>query len=184
MTKGKLEVIVGCMSSGKSEVMIHRLTRAKIARQIVQVFKPAVDTRTDEKTVASRSGASCDAVTVSGSKEILDKVDCGTQVVGIDEVHFFDEELPDVIKVLVIQGRRVIVAGLNTDFRGEPFGTVVPHLMAIADEVTSLKAVCKRCGGDAVRTQMLVEPPEDGSNVQVGGDESYEARCRKCHTVK
>ncbi len=182
--KGSIEVIVGCMSSGKSEELIRRLRRATIARQGTVVFKPARDVRTDKVTIASRDGKTHGAVTVSRAADIPALVDDGRCVVGIDEAQFFDAGIVAVANALVDRGIRVIIAGLDTDFRGEPFG-VVPHLMAVADSVTKLQAVCVRCGKPAIRSQLLVTPPSGdlSSPDFVGGDEKYEARCRDCHEV-
>lgn len=183
-TKGSIEVIVGCMSSGKSEELIRRLRRATIARQGTVVFKPAHDVRTDGRTIASRDGKTHGAVSVARAADIPALVGDGPCVVGIDEAQFFDAGIVAAVGVLVDRGIRVIVAGLDTDFRGEPFGAV-PHLMAVADSVTKLQAVCVRCGRPAVRSQLLVAPPSGdlGSPDFVGGDEKYEARCRDCHEV-
>jgi len=183
MAKGSLEVIVGCISSGKSEELIRRLKRAIIARQSVRMFKPLRDTRNNG--IESRDGRRLDAIDVHTSDEILEHVDAGVQVVAIDEAQFLDDGLVGVIRRLIEQGIRVVVAGLDVDFRGEPFG-IVPHLMAIADRVSKLAAVCVRCGKPAVRSQLLFTPPpgtDPDLPVIVGGDESYEARCRDCHTV-
>lgn len=181
--KGSIEVIVGCMSSGKSEELIRRLRRATIARQGTIVFKPAHDVRTDKVTIASRDGKTYGAVTVARAADIPGLVDDGHCVVGIDEAQFFDPGIVAVANALVDRGIRVIVAGLDTDFRGEPFG-VVPHLMAVADSVTKLQAVCVRCGQPAVRSQILIVPSADLASPDfVGGDEKYEARCRDCHEV-
>lgn len=183
MAKGSLEVIVGCISSGKSEELIRLLRRAMIARQSVRMFKPIRDTRNNG--IESRDGRRLDAIGVHSSEEVLQHVDAGVQVVGIDEAQFLDERLPEVVRRLVEQGIRVIIAGLDVDYRGEPFG-IVPHLMAVADRVSKLAAVCMCCGKPAVRSQLLITPPDgtdSGFPVIVGGDESYEARCRDCHSI-
>lgn len=183
--KGTLEVIVGCMSCGKSEELIRRIKRAIIAKQSVIVFKPALDSRTDEVTIASRDGKRCDAVAIDRPNEVMERMNGGHQVVGFDEVQFFGPELLPIINALLERGTRVIVSGLDTDFRGEPFG-IVAHLLAVADNVTKLTAVCMRCGGQATRSQRLIDgkpAPFDAPIVQVGGDELYEARCRSCHHV-
>ncbi len=181
MKKGTLEVIVGCMSSGKSEELIRRLRRAEIAKLRVALFKPRKDTRTDESTVASRDGRKYPAMAVTDPGEILAWVDreSFTGVVAIDEAQFFDPSILRVAEGLVDRGLRVIAAGLDTDFRGRPFEPV-PQLMAVADSVTKLTAVCVCCGAVAVRSQIKAAPPE-GEHIQVGGDELYEARCRDCH---
>jgi len=185
MKKGVLEAIVGCMSCGKSEELIRRVKRAIIAKQSVIVFKPALDNRTDEVTIASRDGKRCDAIAIDRPSEILERLNGDHQVVGFDEVQFFGPELLPVVNALLERGTRVIVSGLDTDFRGEPFG-IVPQLLALADSVTKLTAVCMRCGGIATRSQRLINgqpAPYDAPTILVGGDEAYEARCRDCHVV-
>jgi len=185
MEKGALEAIVGCMSCGKSEELIRRVKRAVIAKQSVIVFKPSRDARTDDVTIASRDGKRCDAVAIDQPREVLERLNGGHHVVGFDEAQFFGPDLVPVIDGLLDRGVRVIVSGLDTDFRGEPFG-IVPHLMAVADSVTKLQAVCMRCGGQATRSQRLIDgrpAPFDAPTIQVGGDELYEARCRTCHEV-
>ncbi len=182
--KGTIEVIVGCMSSGKSEELIRRMRRASIAKLGTIVFKPAHDIRTDALTIASRDGATHHAVSVERSADILECVRDEHRVVGIDEAQFFDEGIVRVAAALVDRGTRVIIVGLDTDYRGEPFGAL-PQLMAVADSVTKLQAVCMCCGAPANRTQITVTPPSQdlGSSEFVGGDEKYEARCRDCHDV-
>lgn len=181
--KGSIEVIVGCMSSGKSEELIRRLRRASIAKQGTVVFKPAHDVRTDAATIASRDGKTHGAVAVAKAADIPSLVTPEHRVVGLDEAQFFDEGIVAVANALVDRGLRVIVAGLDTDFRGLPFG-MVPHLLAIADSVTKLQAVCVRCGEPAIRSQITIAPPADLASPDfVGGDEKYEARCRDCHEV-
>ena len=181
--KGSIEVIVGCMSSGKSEELIRRLRRASIAKQGTIVFKPAHDVRTDNVTIASRDGKTHGAVTVARAADIPPLVTERHCVVGLDEAQFFDAGIVTVANALVDRGVRVIVAGLDTDFRGHPFGEV-PHLMAIADTVTKLQAVCMKCGKpSATRSQLLISLPSGdlASPDFIGGDEKYEARCRDCH---
>lgn len=188
--KGRLEVIVGCMSSGKSEAFIGRIKRVRYEKRKAVVFKPSRDVRTDEKTVASRDGRTHDAVSVASSSDILAKhlsLVESSDVIGIDEAQFFDtdQELIAVVNTLIETGKRVIVAGLDTDFRGEPF-EIVGRLMAIADSVSKLKAVCTECGRNAVRSQRLIDgkpAPYDAPRIQVGGDEQYQPRCRNCHSV-
>lgn len=188
MKKGRLEVIVGCMSSGKSEELIRRLRRAVIARKKVVVFKPRIDIRTDEMTIASRAGTKYEALAVDSGfpDEILSVVGHSYQVVGIEEIQFFHKSILRIINELIDRRVRVIVAGLDTDFRGEPFGCV-PELMAVADAVIKFKAVCVQCGSvNGIRTQRLVDGKPasyDSPLIQVGGDELYEARCRNCHAV-
>ena len=184
-TNGSIEVITGSMFCGKTDELIRRLRRATIARQKVQVFKPAIDVRYAEEKVTSHAGAEFDALPVENSREILDKLDDDVTVVAIDEAQFFDVEVVAVAEELTEKGIRVIVAGLDTDFRAEPFGPM-PTLMAQAEEVDKLRAICMVCGGEASRTQRLVngEPARyDDPVVIVGASEMYEARCRKHHEV-
>jgi thymidine kinase len=183
--RGTLEVICGSMFSGKTEELIRRLRRATIARQQVQVFKPAIDNRYKEEKVTSHSGADFAARPIERANEIIDRLDHSTTVVGIDEAQFFDESIVEVAQSLADRGLRVIVAGLDTDFRGEPFG-MVPTLMAIAEDVSKLHAICMICGGLANRTQRLVNgKPAHYRDpiVIVGASEMYEARCRQHHQV-
>ncbi|HOA12587.1 MAG TPA: thymidine kinase [Myxococcota bacterium] len=172
-----LEVICGPMFSGKSEELIRRLRRAQIARQRVQVFKPAIDNRYSQDCIVSHSELSLQARVVNSSAEILDLLDDRVEVVGIDEVQFFDQGIIRVCDKLANLGKRVIVAGLDTDFRGIPFEPV-PQLMAIADYVTKTLAVCHRCGAPASRTQRMSATRD---RVVVGAVDCYEARCRRCH---
>lgn len=182
---GSLEVICGSMFCGKTEELIRRLRRARIAKQNVQVFKPAIDNRFDVAKVTSHSGLDVDAVPVGNSREILKKLDPETTVVGVDEAQFFDDEIVDIVDQLADKGLRVIVTGLDTDFRGEPFGKM-PVLMARAEKVEKLRAICMVCGEEASRTQRLVngKPARyDDPIVVVGAQELYEARCRQHHDV-
>lgn len=182
---GSLEVICGSMFCGKTEELIRRLRRARIAKQNVQVFKPAIDNRFDVAKVTSHSGLDVDAVPVGNSAEILKKLDPETTVVGVDEAQFFDDEIVDIVDQLADKGLRVIVTGLDTDFRGEPFGKM-PVLMARAEKVEKLRAICMVCGEEASRTQRLVngKPARyDDPIVVVGAQELYEARCRQHHDV-
>lgn len=184
-THGSIEVICGSMFSGKTDELIRRLVRATIARQKVQVFKPAIDIRYAVEKVASHAGSTFDAIPVERSAEIRDKLDADTTVVGIDEAQFFDADVISVAKELAARGVRVIIAGLDTDFRGEPFGSM-PVLMAEAENVSKLHAICMVCGGEASRTQRLVNgnPARyDEPVVIVGASEMYEARCRQHHQV-
>ncbi len=173
---GSIEVICGSMFSGKSEELIRRLTRAKIARRRVQVFKPRLDTRFSEVEVVSHGGLRLTALAVSGSAEVLDRTDARTEVVGIDEAQFFDAGIVEAVRRLADLGKRVIVAGLDQDYLGKPFDPM-PALMAEAEEVTKTRAICVRCGAPASRTQRLVESRE---RVVVGAAGVYEARCRRC----
>ena len=184
-TNGSVEVITGSMFCGKTDELIRRLRRATIARQEVQVFKPAIDVRYAEEKVTSHAGAEFDALPVKNSREILDKLVDDVTVVAIDEAQFFDVEVVAVAEELAEKGIRVIVAGLDMDFRAEPFGPM-PALMAKAEEVDKLRAICMVCGGEASRTQRLVngEPARYADPVViVGASEMYEARCRKDHEV-
>ncbi len=175
-SSGQIEVICGSMFSGKSEELIRRLKRARIARQRVQVFKPEVDTRSGDEQITSHSDMAIRALAVNSSAAILRGVDDRTEVIGIDEVQFFDPGIVAVVDKLANMGKRVIVAGLDQDYLGKPFAPV-PQLMAIAEYVTKTLAVCARCGMPANRSQRMVS--EDG-RVLVGAGDSYEARCRRC----
>jgi thymidine kinase len=182
---GSVEVICGSMFCGKTEELIRRLRRARIAKQHVQVFKPVIDNRYDHKKVTSHSGLDVDAQPIDSSREILAKMEPSTTVVGIDEAQFFDNDIVNVVETLAEQGVRVIITGLDMDFRGEPFGCM-PDLMARAEKVEKLQAICMVCGGEASRTQRLVngEPAHyDEPIVVVGAQELYEARCRQHHQV-
>jgi thymidine kinase len=182
---GSLEVVTGSMFSGKTDELIRRLVRATIARQRVQVFKPAIDVRYASEKVTSHAGSNFDALPVERASEILQKLDQDTTVVGIDEAQFFDEGIVNVTHQLAERGTRVIVAGLDTDFRGEPFGPM-PALMAKAEHVDKLQAICMVCGEPASRTQRLVngKPARyDDHVVIVGASEMYEARCRTHHEI-
>jgi len=173
------------MFSGKTEELIRRLVRAVIARQKVQVFKPAIDARYAIEKVTSHTGATFDAIPVERAQDILTHLDSETTVVGIDEAQFLDPPVVDVVCRLVERGIRVIVAGLDMDFRGEPFGSM-PILMAQAERVDKLHAICMVCGEEASRTQRLVngKPARyDDPIVIVGASEMYEARCRRHHEV-
>ncbi|MCL6617950.1 MAG: thymidine kinase [Anoxybacillus ayderensis] len=182
---GWLEVICGSMFSGKSEELIRRVRRAQFAKQEVKVFKPAIDNRYSEEAVVSHNGTSVIAIPVSGASDIRKHLTTHTDVVAIDEVQFFDEHVVDVVQQLADEGYRVIVAGLDQDFRGEPFGPV-PTLMAIAESVTKLQAVCTVCGSPASRTQRLINGRPASYHdpvILIGASESYEPRCRHHHEV-
>ena len=182
---GWVEVICGSMFSGKTEELIRRVRRAKIAKQNVQVFKPAMDTRYTTEAVTSHNGLGVDAVPVQSVGEIEKLIWPETSVVAIDEVQFFGWEVTELCHKLADRGVRVIAAGLDMDFRGEPFGPM-PVLMAQAESVDKLQAICVVCGNPASRTQRLIngQPAAfDDPVILVGGSESYEARCRKCHQV-
>ncbi len=183
---GSIEVVCGSMFCGKTEELIRLLRRAVIARQKVQVFKPAIDMRYDSGVkVTSHAGISFDAIPIRHSSEIIEKLSADTTVVGIDEAQFLDEEIVPIVQSLADKGIRVIIAGLDTNFRAEPFGSM-PTLLAIAEKVQKLSAICMVCGEPATRTQRLVngKPARyDEPVVVVGAAELYEARCRKHHEV-
>lgn len=182
---GRLEVITGCMFSGKSEELIRRLRRARIAQLSIQVFKPAIDNRFSIVEVVSHNGGKIEAIPVSCSREILEKLKKDVKVIGIDEGQFFDTEVIKIIRDLIKQNKIVIVAGLDMDFRGEPFGPM-PELMAMADEVLKLHAICVICGDDATMTQRIINgKPAHYSDptILIGAEEKYEARCRQHHEV-
>jgi thymidine kinase len=183
--EGIVEVICGSMFSGKTEEMIRRLRRAKIARQKVQVFKPIIDTRYNLEKVTSHAGIDFEALPVKNSAEIITRLDADTTVVGVDEAQFFDEGIIEVVEQLADRGKRVIINGLDMNFRGEPFGGM-PVLMSKADKVDKLQAICMVCGQPASRTQRLVNGKPAKYNdpiVIVGAEEMYEARCRQHHEV-
>lgn len=185
-TRGRVELICGSMFSGKTEELIRRLRRAVIARQKVQVFKPIIDTRYHEERVTSHNGLDFDALPVAKAADIIVNLSEDTTVVAIDEVQFFDSGVVEICEQLANKGVRVICAGLDTDFRGVPFGPM-PDLMARAEFVDKIHAICVVCGEDANRTQRLIddEPAAyDDPIVLVGAAEVYEARCRQCHEVK
>ncbi len=182
---GWLELIVGPMFSGKSEELIRRVTRALIAKQQVQVFKPKLDNRYDAVAVASHNGRTLDALAIADVSEVGRYLEDDTQVVAFDEGQFLTQDLVTLALDLADDGKRVIVAGLDLDFRAEPFGPI-PELLARAELVDKLTAVCTRCGHAATRSQRLLgghPAPYDAPVVQVGAAESYEPRCRRCHSV-
>jgi thymidine kinase len=172
---GWIEIIAGGMFSGKSEELIRRLRRSVIARQRVQVFKPILDDRFATDEVVSRDERRLKAHAVASSTDLLARIEIGTQVVGIDEIQFFDQGIVDVCMQLADKGLRVIAAGLDQDYMRRPFGPM-PALLAVAEEVSKMHAVCVRCRGAAHYSQRV-----SGGNAQVEvGDSSYEARCRYC----
>jgi thymidine kinase len=183
---GWIEVISGVMFSGKSEELIRRVRRAVIAKKRVQVFKSHLDDRyVGVQSVCTHDGLAVDAVPVDSAIEIMRRVRPDTEVVAIDEVQFLDEGIATVATELANRGLRVILAGIDTDFRGEPFGAM-PQLMAVAEIVDKLHAICVVCGDPACRNQRLVDGRPavyDSPTILVGGSESYEARCRHCHEV-
>jgi thymidine kinase len=175
---GSIEVICGSMFSGKTEELLRRIKRAQIAKLKVEIFKPKTDTRYDETAVVSHDLNSIHSTPVDHSSAIL-IYGSNTQIIGIDEAQFFDDELADVCVKLANKGIRVIVAGLDMDFEGKPFGPI-PALMAIAEDVTKVHAVCVKCGGSAQFSFRLVE---NKSQVMLGEKESYEPRCRVCYNI-
>ena len=182
---GWIEVVTGSMFSGKTEELLRRIRRATIAKQHVQVFKPTLDHRYGTNKVTSHAGANFTATPVDNSKEILDILNEETTVVAVDEAQFFDEGLTEVCSKLAGNGIRVIVAGLDQDFRGKPFGPM-PIILALAEHVSKLHAICVVCGRDASRTQRMIDGRPayfEEPTVVVGGSESYEARCRIHHEV-
>jgi thymidine kinase len=182
---GWIELICGSMFSGKTEELIRRVRRAEIARQVVQVFKPLLDDRYSQSKVWSHSGVHCEAEPIEKAVEIFTRLQVGTNVVAIDEVQFLDWAVADLARMLADRDLRVIVAGLDLDFRGEPFGPM-PLLMAEAEMVDKLHAICVVCGAPASRSQRLIngEPANYADPVvMVGATEVYEARCRSCHRV-
>jgi thymidine kinase len=183
---GWVEVVCGVMFSGKSEELMRRVRRATLAKKSVQVFKSHLDERYGGiGTIGSHDGSSVTAVPISSSLELAEYIRADVEVVAVDEVQFLDGGIVDVANVLADHGARVILAGTDMDFRGQPFGPI-PDLLAIAETVTKLHAICVRCGNLATRNQRLINgqpAPAEGPTIQVGGLESYEARCRSCHEV-
>jgi thymidine kinase len=175
--EGRIEAISGGMFSGKSEELVRRLRRAAIARQSVQVFTPSADTRQGPQRLVTRDKRELEAVSVSSSGDLRRKVQPGVEVVGIDEAQFFDDGLVEIVSELADSGIRVIVAGLDLDFLRRPFGPM-PRLLAIAEYVDKVHAVCMRCGAAAHYSQRIAG---GGEQLQVGDTESYEARCRRCY---
>jgi len=176
LATGWIEVIAGSMFSGKSEELIRRLRRAKIARQKVQVFKPEVDSRFSNDHIVSHSEMRHESANSRSASEVLAKVEADTEVVGIDEGQFFDNELVSVANELARRGVRVIIAGLDQDYTGKPWEPM-PQLLAIAEYITKTHAICMKCGQAANYTQRTFESEE---RVAVGGEGMYEARCRNC----
>ena len=183
--RGHIELICGSMFSGKTEELIRRLKRAEIAKQRVQVFSHSLDIRYGESKVASHSGANLSAIPVQQAEQILERLDPVATVIAIDEAQFFDWKIAEVVNTLADRSLRVILAGLDMDFRGEPFGPM-PLLMANAEQVDKLSAICVVCAAPASRTQRLINgaPAKyDDPIILVGANEVYEARCRHCHKV-
>jgi thymidine kinase len=185
-TGGWIEVVSGVMFSGKSEELIRRVRRALIARKRVQVFKSHLDARyAGIYSVSSHDGRTVEAIPADSASQIALQIDPMAHVIAIDEAQFLDDGIIPLVTSLAGRGRRVIVAGTDTDFRGEPFGPM-PSLMAVAEVVDKLHAICVLCGGPASRNQRLINgqpAPYDSPTIMVGGTESYEARCRMCFSV-
>lgn len=183
---GWIEVVCGSMFCGKTEELIRRVRRAKIARQQIQVFKHSLDARYAEREVASHNGMQLEAHPVENTAQLRSQIEPDTTVVAVDEGQFFDDRLAALCEELAGRGVRVIVAGLDMDFRGEPFGPM-PKLMACAERVDKLQAICVKCGGPASHTQRLIDDRPaayDDPIIMVGANEVYEARCRGCHQVR
>ena len=180
---GSLTVIVGSMFSGKTEEMIRRVRRATYARKRVQIFKHALDTRSEPEEIRSHAGVRITAAPVASSEDLLGRIEARTDLVAIEETQFFDGSVVDALQSLADRGVEVIASGLDLDFRGRPFGPM-PALLSVADEVVKLRAICTVCGRDASRSQRLVdgEPaPPSAPTILVGASEHYEARCRHHH---
>jgi thymidine kinase len=185
MPTGWVEVICGSMFSGKTEELIRRVRRAQIARQKVQVFKPVIDNRYGVEKITSHNGLHVEAMPLAQSEMILELVEPDTTVVAIDEVQFFDWRIAEIVNQLADRGLRVVVSGLDMDFRGEPFGPM-PLLMAEAEQVDKLHAICVVCGQPASRTQRMIDGKPASYHdpvILVGASEVYEARCRDHHEV-
>jgi len=183
---GFLEVISGCMFAGKTEELIRRIKVLEYAKKKIMVFKPQIDNRYSETKVVSHAGSSVESVSITKASEILEYVKKDTEVVAIDEVQFLDDDVIEICELLASRDIRVMVAGLDTDFRGEPF-SVMPTLITQAEFVVKLTAVCVKCGAPATRTQRMVNGAPanyDDPIILVGAQESYEARCRHCHDVR
>ena len=175
---GWIEVICGSMFSGKTEELIRRLKRSRIANQRVQIFKPTTDTRYDEKDIVSHDSNSIPSTPIAHSSELL-RLTQGVDVVGIDEAQFFDMHLVHICEQLAIRGIRVIVAGLDMDYKGKPFGPI-PDLLAVAEYITKVHAICQHCGNLATHSYRLIQKDD---TVLLGEKESYEARCRTCYQM-
>ncbi|MGA7837567.1 MAG: thymidine kinase [Ignavibacteriaceae bacterium] len=175
---GWIEVIAGCMFSGKTEELIRRLRRAKIAKQNVKIFKPKIDTRYSDRDIVSHSEQSLPSILISDINEVLEHSN-DAQVIGIDEAQFFSNDIIEICNKLACEGKRVIVAGLDQDYKGIPFEPM-PQLLAIAEYITKTLAICMNCGNPADKTQRKTTSSE---RVVVGAADVYEARCRKCHYI-
>ncbi len=175
---GWIEVVCGSMFSGKTEELIRRLKRARIANQQVEIFKPKIDTRYDDRKVVSHDANEISSTPIESSEKLL-AVPQEVTVIGIDEAQFFDLQLTEVCQTLAMRGVRVIVAGLDMDFRGVPFGPM-PHLLAVAEYITKVHAICQHCGNLATHSYRLAA---DENTVLLGEKDSYEARCRTCYSM-
>jgi thymidine kinase len=175
---GWIEVICGSMFSGKTEELIRRLKRAKFANQTVTIYKPYIDNRYSEDKVVSHDANAIESIGIKTPEDLL-QVDESVDVIGIDEAQFFDKSLTKICEHLAIRGKRVIVAGLDMDFKGEPFGPM-PDLLAVAEYITKVHAICPHCGNLATHSYRLVDA---GERVLVGEKESYEPRCRMCYAM-
>lgn len=173
---GWIEVICGSMFSGKTEELIRRLKRARIANQKVEIFKPQIDTRYDDVNVVSHDANAILSIPIAHSSKLLELTD-GINVVGIDEAQFFDDELPDVCQQLALRGTRIIIAGLDMDYKGKPFGPM-PALLAVSEYITKVHAICQHCGNLATHSYRISEEKE---TVVLGEQDLYEARCRTCY---
>ena len=182
----RFEMITGPMSCGKTEELLRRIKRAIIAKKKVKVFSPELDTRANGDYIESRNGMWLDAVKVKTSQEVLHSVSNEDEVIAIDEMQFFDENIIEVVKKLMSAGKKIVGAGLDLDFKGEPFG-YMPELLCLADRVDKLTAICMKCGSEyGIRTQRLIngEPADKNSPlIMIGGDETYEARCLDCYEL-
>ena len=174
---GWIEVICGSMFSGKTEELIRRIKRALIARQVVQVFKPTVDDRYHKTAIVSHDKRKIESIAVGDAVKILELLDSNTEVVGIDEAQFFGKGVLGVVEELANRGVRVVITGLDQDYLGQPFSPM-PELLAISEYITKTLAICVKCGNPANRSFRLVG---EGNRVEIGADEKYEARCRKCY---
>ena len=176
---GHIEIICGPMFSGKTEELIRRLKRAIIAKQEIRVFKPAIDTRYNSDNVVSHSSQSLSAIAIKNSEDILKYINEDIKVVGIDEIQFFDTKLVSICNSLANKGIRIICSGLDMDYKGIPFENT-KELLAIAEMITKNTAICVKCGDNATRTQKLTQSHQ---RIEVGANDVYEARCRKCHQI-
>ena len=183
--KGCLEVICGPMFAGKSEELMRRLNRAHIAHQKILVVKPMLDTRDAHNVIVTHNGATYEARAINSAQELLDLAG-DYEVIAIDEVQFFADDIIPAVRTLMAQGKRVIIAGLDLDYRGEPFGPIA-SLLAMADTVTKLQAICTLCGSDAHRSQRIINGKPARYHdpiIMIGAEESYQARCKQCYIIE